>query len=116
MLHQMAEWALDTFYVDQFNCRALADKAFPLTGPNAIESVLIDLMERIVVAYPALRLLSRPSIGEDGRCRHLELGVEGEEPLVDQALEDIWQESSGAASAGSGAPEGRPVTLPGGNT
>jgi molybdopterin-biosynthesis enzyme MoeA-like protein len=92
MSHPMAEWALDTFYADQFNRRLVVDKAFLLTGPNAIESVLVDLMERIVAAYPALRLFSLPSIGEDGQRRHLELGVEGEPPLVDQALEDIRQE------------------------
>ena len=89
MAHPMAEWALDTFYPQLFNLNPVVDKAFLLTGPNAYESALLDLMERIVAGYPALRLFSLPSIGEDGQRRHLELGVEGETALVDQALEEI---------------------------
>lgn len=92
MAHPMAAWALDTFYADQFNRNPMVDKAFLLTGPNAYESALLDLMERIVAEYPALRLFSLPSVGEDGQRRHLELGVEGEAALVDQAMEAIRQE------------------------
>ena len=92
MAHPMAEWALDTFYRPLFNLNPVVDKAFLLTGPNAYESALLDLMERIVAGYPSLRLFSLPSIGEDGQRRHLELGVEGEKALVDQALEEIRQE------------------------
>ena len=89
MAHPMTEWALDTFYRPLFNLNPVVDKAFLLTGPNAYESALLDLMERIVAGYPALRLFSLPSIGEDGERRHLELGVEGETARVDQALEEI---------------------------
>ena len=89
MAHPMAEWALDTFYAPFFNRHPMVDKAFLLTGPTAYESALLDLMERIVADYPALRLFSLPSIGEDGQRRHLELGVEGEESLVDRAMEEI---------------------------
>jgi hypothetical protein len=49
-------------------------------------------MDRIVAEYPALRLFSLPSIGEDGQRRHLELGVEGEQALVDEAMEAIRKE------------------------
>ncbi len=92
MAHPMAEWALDTFYAHLFNRNPVVDKAFLLTGPTAYESALLDLMERIVADYPALRLFSLPSIGEDGQRRHLELGVEGAEALVDHAMEEIRQE------------------------
>lgn len=92
MAHPMAEWALDTFYTHLFNRHPSVDKAFLLTGPNAYESALLDLMERIVADYPALRLFSLPSIGENGQRRHLELGVEGEAVLVDQAMEAMRQE------------------------
>jgi molybdopterin-biosynthesis enzyme MoeA-like protein len=92
MAHPMAEWALDTFYSHLFNLNPMVDKAFLLSGPNAYESALLDLMERIVADYPALRLFSLPSIGDDGQRRHLELGVEGDASLVDQALEEIRQE------------------------
>ena len=89
MAHPMAEWVLDTFYPQLFNLNPVVDKAFLLTGPLAYESALLDLMERIVADYPALRLFSLPSIGDDGQRRHLELGVEGETTRVDQALEEI---------------------------
>ena len=92
MAHPMAEWALDTFYAHLFNRQPPVDKAFLLTGPNAYESALLDLMERIVAAYPELRLFSLPSIGPDNQRRHLELGVEGAEARVDQAMEEIRQE------------------------
>ena len=92
MAHPMAAWALDTFYAHLFNRNPMVDKAFLLTGANAYESALLDLMQRIVADYPALRLFSLPSIGEDGQRRHLELGVEGAEALVDQVMEEIRQE------------------------
>lgn len=89
MAHPMAEWALDTFYAHLFNQKLMVDKAFLVTGPNAYESALLDLMQRIVARYPTLRLFSLPSIGADKQRRHLELGVEGEISLVDQAMEEI---------------------------
>ncbi len=92
MAHPMAEWALDTFYADLFHRNPMVDKAFLLTGPNAYESALLDLMQRIVADYPALRLFSLPSIGADGHRRHLELGVEGEVALVERAMDEIRRE------------------------
>ncbi len=89
MAHPMIEWALDTFYRDQFQPMAgRVEKAFLLTGPTAYESALLDLMERIVADYPSLRLFSLPSLVGKER-KHLELGVEGEPGLVDQAMEEI---------------------------
>ncbi len=92
MAHPMAEWALDTFYAYLFHRQPRVDKAYLLTGDNAYESGLLDLMERIVADYSELRLYSLPSIGEDGQRRHLELGVEGEATLVDRAMAEIRQE------------------------
>lgn len=89
MAWPMLEWVLDTQYPDAFEHRALVDKAFLLTGPHAYESALLDLMERIVMLYPDLRLFSLPSIGPDKERRHLELGVEGDPARVDQAMEAI---------------------------
>lgn len=89
MAHPMVEWALDTFYSDLFTpVEAQVEKAFLLTGPTAYESALLDLMERIVADYPTLRLFSLPSLVGQER-RHLELGVEGDPVLVDQAMEEI---------------------------
>ena len=89
MAHPMIEWALDTFYKDQFKAiGGMIEKAFLLTGPTAYESALLDLMERIVAEYPSLRLFSLPSLVGKER-KHLELGVEGAPELVDQAMAEI---------------------------
>jgi molybdopterin-biosynthesis enzyme MoeA-like protein len=89
MAHPMIEWALDTFYRDEFRPVAGSiEKAFLLTGPTAYESALLDLMERIVAAYPTLRLFSLPSLLGKER-KHLELGVEGDPALVERAMEEI---------------------------
>lgn len=89
MAHPMIEWALDTFYRDEFRPVAgRVEKAFLLTGPTAYESALLDLMDRIVAAYPTLRLFSLPSLVGKER-KHLELGVEGEPALVERAMEEI---------------------------
>ena len=69
----------------------IVDKAFLLTGDLAYESALLDLMERIVAEFPTLRLFSLPSVTDAGARRHLELGVEGDEALVDAAMEVIRQ-------------------------
>ncbi|MBK1680228.1 competence/damage-inducible protein A [Rhodocyclus tenuis] len=92
MSHPMVEWALDTFYSAYFNRQPPVDRALLLTGPGAYESALLDLMERIVADYPALRLFSLPSLDANGQRRHLELGVEGEPELVDAALGEIRAE------------------------
>jgi len=89
MAHPMIEWALDTFFRDQFKAvDGMVEKAFLLTGPTAYESALLDLMERIVADYPTLRLFSLPSLVGKER-KHLELGVEGSPNLVDKAMEEI---------------------------
>ena len=89
MAHPMIEWALETFYRDQFKAvGGMVEKAFLLTGPTAYESALLDLMERIVADYPTLRLFSLPSLVGKER-KHLELGVEGSPELVDRAMEEI---------------------------
>lgn len=92
MAHPMAEWALDTFYAHLFGRQPTVDKALLLSGANAYESALLDLMERIVADFPTLRLFSLPSIAEDGQRRHLELGVEGDPATVDRAMAAILGE------------------------
>lgn len=92
MAHPMISWALDTYYADLFQpVHGKVERAFLLTGPNAYESALLDLMERIVKDYPTLRLFSLPSLNGTER-RHLELGVEGAPELVDQAMDEIQAE------------------------
>ncbi len=92
MAHPMIEWALDTFYRDLFQpADARIEKALLLTGPAAYESALLDLMERIVAAYPNLRLFSLPSLAGTER-KHLELGVEGAPEQAERAMAEIRAE------------------------
>jgi molybdopterin-biosynthesis enzyme MoeA-like protein len=95
MAWPMIEWALDTYFSAEFVHVPRVDKAFLLTGPNAYESALLGLMERVVALYPELRLFSLPSIGEDLTRRHLELGVEGAPERVDVAMDFIRREIEG---------------------
>jgi len=90
MAHPMIEWVLETRYRELFR-PAPVDKAVLLTGERAYESALLDLMERVVTAYPALRFYSLPSLQGNER-RHLELGVEGDPTLVEQAMGEICAE------------------------
>jgi molybdopterin-biosynthesis enzyme MoeA-like protein len=92
MAHPMAEWVLDTHYAHLTGRRPAVDKAFLLSGPNAFESGLLDLMQRIVAEYPDLRLFSLPAMSQEGERKHLELGVEGEPARVDAAMEEIREE------------------------
>jgi molybdopterin-biosynthesis enzyme MoeA-like protein len=89
MAHPMLEWVLDTYYSAYFNREPDVDRAILLTGDGAYESALLDLMERIVAAYPDLRLFSLPSLTNEGVRRHLELGVAGPAARVEQALQEI---------------------------
>lgn len=92
MAHPMAEWVLDNCYGHLVGHALRVEEAFLLTGAQAYESALLDLMQQIVRDFPALRLFSLPSIGEDGQRRHLELGVEGDPALVEQAMAIIRAE------------------------
>lgn len=93
MAWPMIEWSLDTHFREHFSSRPVVDKAFLLTGPDAYESGLLSLMERIVADYPDLRLFSLPSINHDEKKqRYLELGVEGSPERVTLAMEDIRTE------------------------
>ena len=89
MAHPMLEWVLDTYYSAYFNREPDVDRAILLTGDGAYESALLDLMERIVAAYPDLRLFSLPSLTNEGVRRHLELGVAGPAARVELALQEI---------------------------
>lgn len=99
MAWPMLEWVLDSKFSDLFNARPIAEQALLLTGPEAYESALLGLMERVTASYPDLRLFSLPSIGENGQRRHLELGVEGSPDRVAAAIEEIRREVEARAIA-----------------
>jgi len=92
MAHPMTKWALDSFHAKLFlEPGAIIEKSILLYGPRAYESYLLGLMQHIVDSYPELRLFSLPGVTlqVDSRKRYLELGVEGQPPLVEAALVEI---------------------------
>lgn len=89
MAWPMIEWVLETRYARWFNLSPRVERSIWAHGPNAYESYLLELMERVVRDYPDLRLFSLPSMGEDGQRRHLEIGVEGAPARVEAAMAAI---------------------------
>lgn len=64
---------------------------------EAGESQLIDLMDRVVAAWPQLKLFSLPHLGDVGAGRHIELGVRGDAAAVEAAMEQL---RAGVTAAG----------------
>jgi hypothetical protein len=81
------------------------EKAFLLTGANAYESALLDLMERIVADFPMLRLFSLPSMSEDGQRRTLNSESRASRRSSIRRWRRSGRRSSGAGSSGSGEPD-----------
>ena len=56
---------------------------------ESAESTLTPLMEAVEAKYRGLKVFSLPSVAEDGRRRHIELGVRGAPNEVTPALEEL---------------------------
>jgi hypothetical protein len=72
----MIEWVLDTFYQDAFRSAAEFDRSMIVL--DCFEATITPLMERLCDKYPQFRFYSLPSAGEQGRPRHVELGVKAQ--------------------------------------
>jgi molybdopterin-biosynthesis enzyme MoeA-like protein len=87
----MLDWILDTRYLHLQSAVHEVDRAILVY--EAGESQLIDLMDRIVAAWPALKLFSLPHIGDSGGIgragRHIELGVRGAPEAVESAMTQL---------------------------
>jgi len=83
MAWPMLDWVLDTLYPDVRN-QAPAAEAI-ITVHDAMESLLLDLMNDFVRRYPEVRFSCLPHIGEDN-TRRLEFGVKGARPRVAEAM------------------------------
>ena len=111
MAWPMVEWVLDHRYAHLFNLHAEAEASIMVY--DSAESTLTPLMETLEANYPGLKVFSLPSVGEEGRRRHIELGVRGSPGEVPAALEALkrgvsetggtWEAHGGphAAEAGS---------------
>jgi molybdopterin-biosynthesis enzyme MoeA-like protein len=84
MAWPMIEAVLDTRFADLFHRDARGERSFLVFG--LAESTITPLMETIERDYGRVRVFSLPSVGEDGGRRHIELGVRGPAPEVDEAF------------------------------
>ncbi len=87
MAWPMVEWVLDHYYRDRFNRSIETEVSIVVWEGN--EGVLIDLMQRIEIDYPGIKVFSLPSFGDDKVRRHLELGVRGDPAQVGPAMTEI---------------------------
>jgi molybdopterin-biosynthesis enzyme MoeA-like protein len=84
MAWPMIEWVLDHRFADLFHRERQAERSF--LAFELAESVVTPLLEEIEREFAGVRVFSLPSVAEDGRRRHIELGVKGPEHLVGPAF------------------------------
>lgn len=84
MAWPMIETVLDERFSAHFHSDARGERSFLAFGLP--ESTVTPLMEAIERDHPGVRVFSLPSVGEDGVRRHIELGVRGTAPRVDEAF------------------------------
>ena len=85
MAWPMVEWLLDTRYRDRFDSQKWGEASILVF--EAGESQLIPAMKAVEAAFPAIKVFSLPSMGEDGSRIHVELGVRGNPSDVGPAME-----------------------------
>jgi molybdopterin-biosynthesis enzyme MoeA-like protein len=94
MAWPMIEWVLDTHYAHAFNSAVSVERS--LIVYETAESALAPIMEAVEQRYPGVRTFSLPSVGDgrDGKParRHVELGVKGSGPGIDEAFEVMRSE------------------------
>jgi molybdopterin-biosynthesis enzyme MoeA-like protein len=85
MAWPMAEWVLDTRYRERFDSQKWGEASILVF--EAGESQLIPAMKAVEAAFPAIKVFSLPSMGQDGSRIHVELGVRGNPSDVGPAME-----------------------------
>ena len=89
MAWPMVEWVLDTRYRERFDSQKWGEASILVF--NAGESQLIPAMKAVEAAFPAIKVFSLPSMGQDGSRIHVELGVRGNPSDVDGAMQLLRQ-------------------------
>ncbi len=90
MAWPMIECVLDTHYRELFDRDRWAEGSVLVF--EAGESQLIPVMDAVGGRFPGVKVFSLPSMGADGRRRHVELGVRGAPDEVEPALEAIRED------------------------
>ena len=85
MAWPMVEWVLDSRYRDRFDSQKWGEASILVF--EAGESQLIPAMKTVEAAFPAIKVFSLPSMGQDGSRIHVELGVRGNPSDVGPAME-----------------------------
>ena len=87
MAWPMVEWVLDQRYAHLVNTRADAEASVIVYG--LYESLISPLMTDIEARFRSAKTFSLPSIGDDGKRRHIELGVRGTPDHVAAAIVEM---------------------------
>jgi molybdopterin-biosynthesis enzyme MoeA-like protein len=87
MAWPMVEWVLDTRYRDRFDSQKWGEASILVF--EAGESQLIPAMKAVEAAFPAIKVFSLPSMGQDGSRIHVELGVRGDPAQVEPAMRQL---------------------------
>ena len=83
MAWPMIDWVLDTHYANFFQRNLWIEKSVIVFG--AMEATLTPLMEDIERGFNGVKVFSLPSVDHPEYGRHIELGVKGADPRVDNA-------------------------------
>ncbi len=84
MAWPMIEWVLDTKYAHLLNRDRWQEASIVVL--EAPESELIPVMETVGTRYPGVKVFSLSSMSDDGKRRHVELGVRGDPTEVSDAM------------------------------
>lgn len=100
MAWPMVEWVLDTHFAHLHHAEDYVERSIIVWEAN--EGSLVDLMERITVAYPAASLFSLPTVAFGDERRSVELGMKGAAADVAAAMAEIEAEVSARGFAWQG--------------
>src|SRR3990172_1247502 len=87
MAWPMVEWVLDERYAHLFN--TCADAEASVIVYDLFESMITPLMTDVEARFLGVKTFSLPSIGDDGKRRHIELGVRGAPDPVAAAIAEL---------------------------
>ncbi|MBX6316788.1 molybdopterin-binding protein [Pigmentiphaga sp.] len=90
MAWPMIEWTLDNRYAGLHHAVPHVEHSFMVF--ELPESRIAPVMEAIERRWPDVKAFSLPSVGGDGKRRHIELGVKGEPAAAAEALACMREE------------------------
>ena len=107
MAWPMIEWVLETYYHSEFRQAAEFDRS--MIVHQLFEATVTSLMRMLTEKYPELKIYSLPSAGDDGKPKHIELGVKAQGAKGQRGKVGAVGIQSG--TAGGGVAGGPPASL-----